>query len=69
MFETPFAGGKMPGIQIHAAVADDFLSNRFMRPESRGVTVALGRWRWRSLSALAATLLPAWWATGVTASA
>ena len=26
---------KMPGIQVHAAVADDFLSNRFMRPESR----------------------------------
>ena len=35
VFETPFAGGVMPGIQIHASVADDFLSNRFMRPESR----------------------------------
>ncbi len=61
-FETPFAGGRMPGIQIHASVADDFLSNRFMRPESRRVRVAL---------VLAAALLvgvigthmPAWWAT------
>ena len=35
VFETPFAGGSMPGIQVHAAVADDFLSNRVMRPESR----------------------------------
>ena len=31
VFETPFAGGRMPGIQLHASVADDFLSNRFMR--------------------------------------
>src|SRR5688500_2616752 len=61
-FETPFARGRMPGIQIHASVADDFLSNRFMRPESRRVRVAL---------VLAAALLvgvigthvPAWWAT------
>ena len=36
VFETPFAGGRMPGIQIHASVADDFLSNRFMRPRRRG---------------------------------
>ena len=32
VFETPFAGGKMPGIQVHAAVADDFLSARFLAP-------------------------------------
>jgi adenylate cyclase len=63
VFETPFAGGRMPGIQVHASVADDFLSNRFMRPESRGVRVAL-----IVLMALAfgliAALLPAWWAAG-----
>ena len=34
VFETPFSHGKMPGIKIHAAVADDILSNRFMRPAS-----------------------------------
>ena len=61
VFETPFAGGLMPGIQIHASVADDFLSNRVMRPESQTVrivlvvTFALG-------VGLIATLLPAWWA-------
>jgi len=63
-FETPFAGGEMPGIQIHASVADDFLSNRFMRPESRGVRMVL-------VAALAlgvgivAAVVPAWWAAGV----
>ena len=40
VFQTPFGTVKMPGINIHAAVADDFLSSRFMRPESRGATVA-----------------------------
>ena len=35
VFETPFAGGKMPGIQVHAAVADDILSNRFITPSRR----------------------------------
>jgi len=61
-FESPFAHGKMPGIQIHAAVADDILSNRFMRPASAWVRVvsvvaaALG-------VGMAAALLPAWWAT------
>lgn len=31
-FETPFGAGKMPGTQVHAGVADDILSNRFMHP-------------------------------------
>jgi adenylate cyclase len=61
VFETPFARGKMPGIQIHAAVADDILSGRFMRPATRTSRVAIVL-----LSALAAgviaTLLPAWYA-------
>src|SRR3989304_9171170 len=42
VFETSFANGKMPGINIHAAVADDILSNRFMRPEAGNVTMAVG---------------------------
>ncbi len=62
VFETPFAGGKMPGIQVNAAVADDVLSNRFLAPMAHVVQVmtvvgcglALG---------LVATLVPAWWAT------
>jgi adenylate cyclase len=64
-FETPFAQGKMPGIQVHAAVADDILSNRFMRPASSRVrlastvaaAVAVG---------LIATMVPAWWASAAT---
>jgi adenylate cyclase len=62
VFETPFAHGKMPGIQIHAAVADDILSNRFIRPASewvRAVSVVAGA----LVVGLAAALLPAWWAT------
>jgi adenylate cyclase len=66
VFQTPFGGAKVPGIQIHAAVADDILSNRFMSPESPRVTVGVV-----SLMALlvgvTATALPAWWATIVSA--
>ena len=64
VFETPFAGGLMPGIQIHAAVADDLLSNRFMRPESRGVRIRAGRCA-RAAVGLIAAILPAWWAAAV----
>jgi adenylate cyclase len=68
VFETPFAGAKMPGIQVHAAVADDLLSNRFLRQAPGGVRVA-------SVVAgavaigVVATLLPAWWASGITLAA
>ena len=31
VFSTPFAEGVMPGIQLHASVADSVLSNRFIR--------------------------------------
>ena len=64
VFETPFGAGRMPGIQVHAAVADDFLSRRFMRPESPGVRIALVLGMGLAVGATA-TLLPAWWATGV----
>jgi adenylate cyclase len=53
---------------VHAAVADDVLSNRFLRPASnlvRVVTVLLSA----IAIGLVATIIPAWWATGVTALA
>ncbi len=66
VFETPFSRGKMPGIQIHAAVADDVMSGRFLGSAStaaRIVTVVL--------SALAVGLIaawfPVWWATALSA--
>jgi adenylate cyclase len=68
VFPTSFAGARMPGIQVHAAVADDVLSNRFLRPASnlvRAVTVLVSA----TAIGLVATIIPAWWATGVTALA
>ncbi len=65
VFETPFSNGKMPGVQIHAAVADDILSNRFIRQASltvRVVTVTAAA----IAVGLLATLLPAWWAAAAT---
>jgi adenylate cyclase len=63
-FETPFSRGKMPGMQVHAGVADDILSNRFLR-ESR----AAARVTTVGISALAvgliATVMSAFWATGI----
>jgi adenylate cyclase len=67
VFETPFSNGKMPGINVHAAVADDILSNRFMRPESPGVTIAVVVFA-ALLIGVIATELPVWWATTATAA-
>ena len=67
VFETPFSNGKMPGINIDAAVADDILSNRFMRPASEGITIADVLFL-SLVVGLVATEIPAWWATGVTAA-
>jgi adenylate cyclase len=64
VFETPFAGGRMPGIQVHAAVADDVLSGRFMTPAggaARLATVVGGA----MAVGLIAAVLPAWWASAV----
>ncbi len=66
VFETPFANGKMPGVQTHAAVADDILSNRFIRDAGVGVRIATVTAAALAIGA-AATLLPAWWAAAVTA--
>ena len=62
VFETPFSRGRMPGIQIHAAVADDILSRRFMRPPSDRVRLATVVAAGFAVG-IAATALPAWWAT------
>jgi adenylate cyclase len=35
VFGTPMAGGLMPGIQLHASMADSILANRFIRPPTR----------------------------------
>jgi adenylate cyclase len=61
VFETPFERGKMPGIQVHAAVADDVLSGRTLAPISRtaGVFIVLG---FSLAVGLLAAWLPAWWA-------
>jgi adenylate cyclase len=62
VFQTPFAGGQMPGPQVHASVADDLLSNRFLAPVSRSariftvVSLAL-------VAGVVAAWAPAWWAT------
>jgi adenylate cyclase len=66
VFETPFSNGKMPGVQIHAAAADDMLSGRFIRQAGTGVRVVTVTAAAVAIG-LAATFLPAWWATAVTA--
>ena len=66
VFQTPAAAGVMPGIQLHASMADSILSNRFIAPapgRSRvmavvGTAAAVG---------IASALLPLWGAAAVTA--
>ncbi|MEI7688090.1 MAG: adenylate/guanylate cyclase domain-containing protein, partial [Planctomycetota bacterium] len=62
VFETPFSHGKMPGSQIHAAVADQILSRRFVRPASTAVRVATVVAAGLAIG-IAATTVPAGWAT------
>jgi adenylate cyclase len=66
VFETPFSNGKMPGVQIHAAVADDILSNRFIREASRVVRIGTVTSA-AMVIGLVATAVPAWWAAAATA--
>jgi adenylate cyclase len=63
-FETPFSRGNMPGMQVHAAVADDVLSNRFVREGGAGsrVTAVVAS---AIAIGLIATILNAFWATAV----
>lgn len=65
VFETPFSRGRMPGINIHAAVADDILSNRFLAEPSASVRVASVVAAALLVGAVSATI-PAWWATAFT---
>jgi adenylate cyclase len=39
LFTVPFAEGSMPGMQVHANVVDNLLSQQFMRPAGRGVNL------------------------------
>jgi adenylate cyclase len=55
----------MPGVQIHAAVADDILSNRFIREAGGRVRVATVVAAAITVG-LVATTLPAWWAAAAT---
>lgn len=64
-FETPFALGRMPGVQVHAATADDILSNRFMSPITTPTRMASVLAAGLVIGAIA-TVLPAWWAVPVT---
>jgi adenylate cyclase len=57
VFTTPFGEGVMPGIQLHASMADSILANRFIRPASDHARV------WSVIAcamivALMATVLP-----------
>ncbi len=61
-FESPFAQGKMPGMQFHASVADDILSQRPIGP-ARGVSRGLTVLGIALMIGLVATTQPASWAT------
>jgi len=65
VFESPFGGAQMPGIQVHAAVADDFLSNRFLRQAPGALRVAIVFVGAIAIG-LSATFVPAGWATAIT---
>jgi len=60
IWESPFGGAGMPGVQLHAALADDILSGRFMSRVSRRTdmtwTIALG-----VCAGTIATMLPVVW--------
>lgn len=40
VFQTPMGGGLMPGIQLHATMADSVLANRFIAPAPEGSRIA-----------------------------
>lgn len=66
---TPFQqSGSTPGVFLHAALADDVLSSRFLRKATRRsewiMTVAAG-----VAAGVAALLLPIWWAIAAVAVA
>ena len=44
VFQTPFGKSLMPGIQLHASIADSVLSNRFIRPALRPTATIVIVW-------------------------
>lgn len=64
VFETPFARGRMPGVQVHAAALDDILSNRFMREAPVTMTVLTALLASLTVGVIAAAV-PAWWSIAV----
>ena len=61
VFQTPFDSrgqGKMPGIQMHASVADSILSNRFIRPAGIGCRMRDDRSRGAIAVGLLAAFFP-----------
>ncbi|HUL71512.1 MAG TPA: adenylate/guanylate cyclase domain-containing protein [Vicinamibacterales bacterium] len=62
VFTTPFGGGGLPGVELHATLADSLLSGRFIGRASAGsdllLTGVVGL-----AAGFAATFLPAGWAT------
>jgi adenylate cyclase len=65
VFETPFAHGIMAGIHVHAAVADDILSARFLSPPSTPLRLSTVLVSAVLIGALA-SVLAAWWAAAAT---
>ncbi|MEX2272102.1 MAG: adenylate/guanylate cyclase domain-containing protein [Vicinamibacterales bacterium] len=57
VFTTPFGEGVMPGIQLHASMADGILSDRFIRPAPDAARIA-GTLAAGLVVALMATTLP-----------
>jgi adenylate cyclase len=55
VFQTPMAGGLMPGIQLHATVADSVLANRFIAPAPASSRLAA-----TLIAAIAVGLMSAW---------
>jgi adenylate cyclase len=56
IFQTPFGKQLMPGIQMHASVADSILSNRFLQPARAAAGV---------LAVLAGAVLVGWMSAGL----
>lgn len=64
LFTVPFAGGKMPGAQVHATVVDNLRSERFMRPAPPLAELALCL-AWAALAGAAVLMSGVWWGTTV----
>jgi adenylate cyclase len=59
VFQTPMGSGSMPGIQLHASIADSILSNRFIRQAPHWTAVAATLAIAVAIGLMAATL-PFW---------